>query len=297
MSQRTSRRYDLRMLRALGFAASIVVALAAHAQADDGSTVAFLGSETAWREARLSLHAVHAFWRNGADVHVSGAGRVVVRRMQRDGTERRHDATIPAQEARRLLRLACEVDLIRVEVPDRPGVPDELRPFLVLSNERGGLHSLDKWSNDEVPRWDRVGEALISLARSVEESHEPCHEGPWDRGWAWASETPSIRVITYDRRRSGDTHGRGVVITSAADLAAARERLRDLPESDQPAGDEGRSFWMSASRVEAFPPGSVQVGARTVRIDGKVFQDARGLEDWLRARLRAARVVVPAGND
>jgi hypothetical protein len=42
---------------------------------------------------------------------------------------------------------------------------------------------------------------------------------------------------------------------------------------------------------------SVLPGAGTVRIDGKGFQDARGLEDWLRARLRAARVVVRAGDD
>lgn len=156
---------------------------------------------------------------------------------------------------------------------------------LELRNARGGWHQIWKWSGDEVPGWDRIAQDLEDLSRAVEELHRPVHDGPWDATWSVAERA---RVSTQDEGRSGTVRARGADLALDSDLAELRERLRELPRAPGRVG-EGRQFWLGARGVPGLPE-RARIGGGTVEIGGTPFEDTRGLETWLRARMRAAGV-------
>lgn len=284
MSRRVAIVYRPGVPRALA-AFLLVLVVASAARGDDHATTAFLGSETTWREARLSLSTLHALWRAGREVHVEGSGKVVARVRERD-VVRRYEVTIPAQRARALLRLAVEVDLLTLDPPQHPGILDEGTASLLLRNARGGLSFVSKQVTEPLPAWDRVAGALEDLGRAIEREHDPVGCDPLETDVftreAWTLDRPV--ATTW----SSGLVGRGVELTRPSDLAELRERLRDLPRRSTPEAP-GREFWLTVTGVRGVPE-KVRVGAGVVQIYGALHEDTRELEAWLRARMREAGV-------
>jgi hypothetical protein len=269
-------------------AIGLVMTMAVHAGADEPSTADFLGPETTWGRARLELRDVHGLW-GGTDVVVEGSGRVVVRVVERTREERRYETTIPVGEAVALLRRAVEADLLRVAPPQRPGVPDEARPMLVVRNARGLGRSVLKWENDQVPRFDGVRAALTELARAVQARGQPVPVEATEPAWQ-PFEAISVTVSMFSGRPDPYFE-----LLDDVDVEALREKLRDLPAADRAVQPPGLGYRGLHLRVRGYDrlPREVVVFGGTVTVDGRVVRDARGLEAWLKEQARARGIEVP----
>lgn len=259
---------------AAGLLVVVLPGLASPAAADD--TVAFLGAETTWRRARLSL--LEPAWPGGPgvhEVHVEGSGRAVVRRTDR-GRERRHELTLPAQEARALLRLAAEVDVLAARpLPERGPQVCERWLALALLNDRGVPRSVGRWAGQHDPAFARVDAALRALGERVAAAGRLTYQGEWEEGWR-----PFEALEVWVGEPGGETLWRE--LTRDDDLAAVRARLRDLPRALLLAPGERRV--LRARGVPGFPARAVVVQGGTLAVDGVVHEDACGLEAWLRGR-------------
>ncbi|MCO5166183.1 MAG: hypothetical protein M9894_07420 [Planctomycetes bacterium] len=271
-------------------AAAIAVAAVGCAVAASGrdaveATSDLLGPEAGRDAARLELRDVHGLW-GGRDVRVDGTGRVVVRVVDRAQREARHEATLPPERARALLRLAAEEDVLRARVVPRPGVPDEARPALVVGGPGGPDREVSKWENDAVPAFDRVRAALVAVADEVTATTQPAHVGRYERAWRPPG-TVAVHASIYSGRPNPTWE------LTPAQVEALRGRLRDLPPLGRPAKfDRLGGFLVEAHGVEGVPP-SLWILDGAVGVRDHVRADAHGLEAWLRDDARARGVEVP----
>jgi hypothetical protein len=111
---------------------------------------------------RLSLRDVHGLW-GGQDVDVDGAGRGAARLVDRAGAAHTLDLRVPPRQVAALLRQLIAVDFLSLAFAPRPGVPDEARPEIALTNPAGETRAVAKWANDPSPAFDRVHQALVAV--------------------------------------------------------------------------------------------------------------------------------------
>lgn len=128
-------------------------------------TAAFLGPATLWQEAELCLRDVQGLW-GGREIYVS-FNRIIIRQVSRGMRERRV-VFVDADAAQSLFQLCIENDFLTIEIETRPGLPDEARPTLLLTNNVGNEHTLGKWAGQKVERFDRLYNAILALEKKVE---------------------------------------------------------------------------------------------------------------------------------
>jgi hypothetical protein len=112
---------------------------------------------------RLALRNVHGLW-GGQDVDVDGAGNGAARLVDRSGAAKTFDLRVPPAQVAALLRQMIEADLLALTFTPRPGVPDEARPEIKVTNPAGKTRAVAKWANDAHPAFDSIYRALLSLA-------------------------------------------------------------------------------------------------------------------------------------
>lgn len=268
----------MRRAVALSTALAIGCVTMASARGDARSTAEVLGPEAGWGDARVELRDVHGLW-GGRDVRVRGTGQVVVREVDRTQVETRFEATIPRDEARALLRLAADVDVLNAAVPERAGAPDEARPAIVVGSPVSVDRAVSKWERDPVPAFDRVRAALEALAKRIAAAEQPTFRGAYDRGWRPAG-TVQVRPLVYSGRRDPSWE------LPDDQVAALREKLTGLQPLGREATAELGGFVVFAHAVEGVPE-TVWVHRGAVGLGERVMTDARGLEGWLREQARA----------
>lgn len=266
-------------------------------EATPPSTGELLGPEGARAHAWIALRDVHPLW-GGREVFVEGSGQVVVREVPRGGPpdEQRAAGEIPAAEAQALLARAVELDLLRVKIPERPGVPDEARPTLVLHAASGAEGRLTKWENDRVPALDELRGRLNEIAERVLKAHPPQAVGRFDPAWR-----PFAALELTVDCLSGRPNPR-CDLSRPEDWAELAKRLQDLPaaapapEPDR-LGMRGFLLLARGAAPTKVLPGPVRVHAGRVWIGSgaaqEVRQDAHGLEAWLTEKAQAAGLTVP----
>ena len=133
------------------------------------ATRAFLGDEPRWSEVRVILDTVHALW-GGLHVQASGDCSVTVTTVPRGGMEQMRTFILDRANWHALMLLLIECDAVAIDPPNRPGLPDELRPSLVLVNADGRSVSLSKWVGVADARFDRVQAAVVALTQPLDAS-------------------------------------------------------------------------------------------------------------------------------
>lgn len=267
------------------WAAMMVALLGSAARGQEMSTAEFLGPEDGWARARLELRDVHGLW-GGRDVRVDGAGRVIVRVVDPTGQEERYEATVPADEAKGLLRAAADADVLNVEVPQRRGAPDEARPRLVVVSGRGLDRSTSKWAGDAVPAFDGVQKALVALADRVVGQAKPTLAGRYDQHWR-----PAGTVVVHASIYSGRENPRFEL--APGEVATLREKLASLPPGNKGAQLELGGFALEGHGVEGVPFHGWVHGGWVGLDEGDTRTDAHGLEAWLRGLAKARGIALP----
>lgn len=249
------------------------------AQAEDNATARFLGPETGWSACHLELHDVHGLW-GGTAVYVEGSGRCAVESVDRGQHERRFTLKLDPQEVTDLLRLCIASDLVGLRIKDRPGVPDEARPTIVLLEPSGRAHAVAKWSNDKVPGFDRVYAALRGLEKKTADQ-KPEFEGPF--AWDWRPWEAVVVTLSMFSGRPDPSFE----LTAPAEWERVRDGLKDLPAASKPNPPQlGYRGVVIVPRLVPGLPARATAWQGTVGIEragGAVtwHEDARGVEAWL----------------
>ncbi len=128
----------------------------------------FLGPPAGWTAARLALQDVHGLWGGHTlDLHGTGLGWASV--VDAAGHEQRHPVVLGSARAAALFDLLIAHDFLALTFPARPGVPDEARPVISVTNPAGETRAVAKWANDRSPRFEAVYQALRRLVREAAE--------------------------------------------------------------------------------------------------------------------------------
>jgi hypothetical protein len=130
------------------------------------ATARFLGPPEGWAAVRLALRDVHGLW-GGQEVDVDGAGNGAARLVDRSGAAKTFDLRVPPAQVAALLRQLIEVDFLALTFGPRPGVPDEARPEIRLTNPAGETRVVAKWANDASPAFAGIYQTLLGFLRQA----------------------------------------------------------------------------------------------------------------------------------
>lgn len=129
---------------------------------------------------RVILRDVQGLW-GGRDLWLSGDGRLVV-----NVVDPRKGATAVSQYGLQLggdqladtAKLVAARDFFKIEIPGRPGVPDEARPTINVRLTDGTEKAVAKWANDKHADFDAIYHHLLSLCKLAQEKGKLLFQGP-----------------------------------------------------------------------------------------------------------------------
>ncbi len=122
----------------------------------------------------LTLHDIQPLF-GGQDVRLQANGEVRVHIVtpREKARSNKYRLTIEAEKLKEIDNLLTEVEFEEIETQDRPGEPDEARPKITVHYPSGEKVEKEKWANDEHPRFDKIYNWLIQLAKETEEKGTP----------------------------------------------------------------------------------------------------------------------------
>lgn len=142
------------------------------------ATAKFLGSASAWPKCKIVLHDVQGLF-GGRDICIDGLRECIISLVSHGLQEKRFRMKLFPEETYVLRRLCIEGDLATLKIKERPGLPDEARPEITLTNAAGETCSVAKWAGDKVPEFDNLYEALLALERKTG-NKKPEYEGKYE---------------------------------------------------------------------------------------------------------------------
>lgn len=130
-------------------------------------TAEFLIAEYAWDNASLELRDVQPLF-GGVIVRLPSwtMSEAFVSRIAPDGTETKYRLPLKwnENEKQKIIRLCVKHDLLTIQPEERPGIPDETRPTLILSNSRRESHTVSKWADVADAHFDAIYHIMLGLA-------------------------------------------------------------------------------------------------------------------------------------
>jgi hypothetical protein len=139
----------------------------------DNQTRQFLGPEYGWSKASIELEDVQAL-HGGVKVYVPRwtAHQMFVTQVMAGGQETKYRIPLGWQEKDELCRLFIEQDFLTIQLEERPGIPDEARPRITLTNSQRETHTVAKWAGVVDARFDMLYQTLKALAERSKD-HKP----------------------------------------------------------------------------------------------------------------------------
>lgn len=134
----------------------------------ENQTSAFLGSPYSWSKTKIELDDVQPL-HGGIRVYLPNwtTGQAFVIRVAPGGKETRYKILLWNREKEKLCRLCVEHDFLTIQPENRPGVPDEARPTISLTNPAGETHTIAKWAGIQDERFDTIYAALRQIGEQT----------------------------------------------------------------------------------------------------------------------------------
>jgi hypothetical protein len=128
-------------------------------------TAEFLGHRYSWSSAGIELEMVQPLF-GGVRVRLpTWTGSLVfVTRVSADGEETKYRLGLGMGEKEGLCESFVEQDFLTIQPEERPGIPDEARPRITLTNRQHQSHTVAKWAGVVDERFDALYELLLALA-------------------------------------------------------------------------------------------------------------------------------------
>lgn len=134
-------------------------------------TAEFLIHEYAWNKASLELRDVQPLF-GGVTVRLPGwtGSEAYISQVEPGGKENKYRLRLNwiTKEKQEIIRLCIEHDFLTIQPEERPGIPDEARPSLILTNSKGESHTVAKWAGVADGRFDAIYHALLALTERRE---------------------------------------------------------------------------------------------------------------------------------
>jgi hypothetical protein len=149
----------------------------------DNKTRAFLGPEYSWSRASIQLEDIQSL-HGGIRVYLPRwtVGQVYVTRVAPGGQETKYRLPLGLKEKEQLCRLCVEQDFLTIQPEERPGIPDEARPSITLTNAKDESHNVTKWAGVQEARFDAIYQVLLELAgRTRQHKPIPTRLRPWQK--------------------------------------------------------------------------------------------------------------------
>jgi len=130
------------------------------------TTSEFLGTLRQWSEVSIDLDDVQALY---------GGFRLQIRRGQafitKNRTQNQKDKywlLLNTAETQLIRDLLLEHDFLTIAPEERPGLPDEARPTITVTNATGESHRVAKWVGIRDDRFDPIYNALLAITYKIE---------------------------------------------------------------------------------------------------------------------------------
>lgn len=154
-------------------------------------TDAFLGRSEEREKAVIQFSDLNGL-HGGIVIVLTGAGTVMVQHVSPEGEphglwEKRYVFTVSPGRTGDILNGIVDNDVLTVELPDRPGVPDETRIHFSMTNGENKVFTLETWEASSLlpgqdhprVRFDRACLGLKQLGSLALSEKEPVQEGPF----------------------------------------------------------------------------------------------------------------------
>ncbi len=129
---------------------------------------------------RVILRDVQGLW-GGRDLWLNGDGRLIVNIVdprKRDKAASQYGLQLPGTQLADTAKLVAEHSFFKIEIPNRPGVPDEARPTITVRLTDGTEKTVAKWSNDKHADFDAIYKHLLTLCELATKKGKLLFQGP-----------------------------------------------------------------------------------------------------------------------
>lgn len=150
----------------------------------DNETKNFLGNESEWQNIRIELKDIQGLW-GGRNIFIIGSGKTIIQIVNPDSEkglglfEKRYTLSLDDYEIKGLIDTFIKNDFVTIKLNDRPGVPDEAKPEIILINSRGEYREVSKWQNDKNERFDMIYQQILEIEKKTEKLI-PTSEFQWN---------------------------------------------------------------------------------------------------------------------
>ena len=163
----------------------------------ENKTTAFLGNPYSWSKTQIKLDDVQPL-HGGIIVRLPGwtMSQAFVSRAAPDGQETKYRLPLALDEKWELCQLFVAHDFLTIQPQQRPGLPDEARPTITLTNPRRESHSVAKWAGVKDSRFDAVYHALLAIGeRSQGQKPIPPRFNRWQKALFGGSVGTAILLL------------------------------------------------------------------------------------------------------
>ncbi|HUT33438.1 MAG TPA: hypothetical protein VNE39_08175 [Planctomycetota bacterium] len=129
---------------------------------------------------RVVLRDVQGLW-GGRDLWLRGDGRLIVNVVdprKGDKAVSQYGLQLPGDQVAATAKLVAERHFLKIEIPNRPGVPDEARPTITVRLTDGTEKTVAKWANDKHADFDALYKHLLALCTLAQKNGKLLFEGP-----------------------------------------------------------------------------------------------------------------------
>jgi hypothetical protein len=142
----------------------------------ENTTSRFLGNSFSWSKTKIELNDSHPL-HGGINVYLPGwtMSQAFVIRAAPGGQETKYKMPLGWDEKKRLCQLCIDQDFLTIEPKNRPGIPDESRPSITLTNRAGEQHTVTKWAGIQDDRFDAIYDVLKQIGERTKD-HKPVKE-------------------------------------------------------------------------------------------------------------------------
>lgn len=126
------------------------------------------------------LRDVQGLW-GGQDLCLRRDGRLVVRIVDPERGLKavsQYVLQLPETQVAEAAKLVVDRRFLQIEIPNRPGVPDEARPAITVRLADGTEKSVAKWANDKQADFDALYQHLLSLCKLAAKKGKLVFQGP-----------------------------------------------------------------------------------------------------------------------
>ena len=113
----------------------------------ENQTSAFLGRPYSWSKVKFELDDVQPL-HGGIRIylHSWASGPAYITSIAPGGQETKYQLSLGWNEKEQLCQWCIEQDFLTINPENRPGIPDEARPSITVTNHAGEKHTVAKWA-------------------------------------------------------------------------------------------------------------------------------------------------------